>query len=275
MHQAASEMRQGQDILAAPGNGAPPVLSWRDRLFVIAGLAGIVAVSWAYLVIEAGRMGGAPADMAAMVELRPRDWVGLFLLFLMWAVMMVAMMLPSAMPMILLQAAVMRKARNGRSLAASVSVFVAGYIVVWTLFSIAATLIQAYLEHLALLSPMMVGKSPQLGGLILIAAGIYQVTPAKDVCLIHCRTPFAFVAAHWRPGMGGAFRMGFHHGLFCVGCCWVLMALLFVGGVMNLLWIAAIAGFILLEKIAPLGTRLGRVISGLGLMAAGTWFLVF
>ncbi len=280
MHQAASEMRQihggtpPPGAPAAPGTGATPALPWRDRLFVIAGLAGIVAVSWAYLAIEAGPVGG-PSDMAAMVEMRPRDGVGLFLLFLMWAVMMVAMMLPSAMPMILLHAAVTRKTRNGRSLAASISVFVAGYIVTWTLFSIAATLIQSYLEHLALLSPMMVGNSVLLGGLILVAAGVYQMTPAKDVCLTHCRTPFAFVAAHWRPGMGGAFRMGFHHGLFCVGCCWVLMALLFVGGVMNLLWVAAIAGFILLEKIAPLGARLGRVISGLGLMAAGTWFLAF
>jgi predicted metal-binding membrane protein len=108
-----------------------------------------------------------------------------------------------------------------------------------------------------------------------VAAGVYQVTPLKDACLTHCRTPFAFVAAHWQPGVGGAFRMGLHHGLFCVGCCWVLMVLLFVGGVMNLLWIAAIAGFVLLEKALPLGTKTGRVISGLGLMVAGSWFLVF
>jgi predicted metal-binding membrane protein len=152
---------------------------------------------------------------------------------------------------------------------------VGGYVVVWTLFSIAATILQASLEQLALLSPMMVSKSPQLGGLILVAAGAYQVTPMKDVCLKHCRTPIAFVAAHWRPGVGGAFRMGLHHGLFCVGCCWVLMALLFVGGVMNLLWIAVIAAFVLLEKIAPLGTKTGRTISGLCLMAAGTWFLLY
>jgi predicted metal-binding membrane protein len=197
------------------------------------------------------------------------------LLFLMWAVMMMAMMLPSAMPMILLQAAVVRKIGNGRSFAVSLGVFVGGYVVVWTLFSIAATALQAWLEYLALLSPMMVSKSPQLGGLILVAAGVYQVTPMKDVCLKHCQTPMAFVAAHWRPGVGGAFRMGLHHGLFCVGCCWLLMALLFVGGIMNLLWIAALAAFVLLEKIAIPGTRTGRAISGLCLMAAGVWFLVF
>lgn len=275
MHQTTSEMRQRHDNSAALGIGYPPALPMRDRLFVIAGLAGIVAVSWAYLVIEAGRMGDPSDSMTLMMELRPRDTTGLVLLFLMWAVMMVAMMLPSAMPMILLHAAVGRKIEAGHSFATSIGAFVGGYIITWTLFSVVAMLAQAYLEHLVLLSPMMVSKSPQLGGLLLVVAGVYQVTPAKDACLTHCRTPFAFVAAHWRPGTGGAFRMGFQHGLFCVGCCWALMALLFVGGVMNLLWIAAIAGFVLLEKIAPLGIKGGRVISSLGLMATGTWFLVF
>ena len=275
MHQAASEMRQRRDDLVAPETRSIPALPIYDRLFVIAGLAGIVAVSWAYLAIEAGRMGDPFGGLTMIMELHPRDTTGLALLFLMWAVMMVAMMLPSAMPMILLHAAVARKIGTRQSFAASISAFVAGYIVIWTLFSVVATLAQAYLEHLALLSPMMVSKSPQLGGLLLVAAGVYQVTPLKDACLTHCRTPFAFVAAHWQPGVGGAFRMGLHHGFFCVGCCWVLMALLFVGGGMNLLWIAAIAGFVLLEKIAPLGTKRGRVISGLGLMATGIWFLVF
>lgn len=264
----APELHQGRDLPAAPGTVAPPVLPWRDRLFVISGLAGVAAVSWAYLAIEAGRMSGTPADMAAMVEMRPRDAVGLFLLFLMWAVMMVAMMLPSAMPMILLQAAVARKAADGQPFALTIGAFAGSYVVVWTLFSIAATLIQASLENLALLSPMMVSNSALLGGLILLAAGVYQMTPAKDVCLKHCQTPFAFVAVHWRPGLGGAFRMGFRHGLFCVGCCWVLMALLFVGGVMNLLWVAAIAFFVLIEKVAPWGATAGRL-GGVCLMVAG------
>ena len=275
MHQVASEMRRRHDDPAAPGPGSPPALPMHDRLFVIAGLAGIVAVSWAYLAIEAGRMGDSFGGMTMIMELHPRDTTGLALLFFMWAVMMVAMMLPSAMPMILLHAAVARKIGTRQSFAASISAFVGGYIVTWTLFSVVATLAQAYLENLALLSPMMVSKSPQLGGLMLVAAGVYLVTPLKDACLAHCRTPFAFVADHWQPGVDGAFRMGLHHGLFCVGCCWVLMVLLFVGGVMNLLWIAAIAGFVLLEKALPLGTKTGRVISGLGLMVAGTWFLVF
>ena len=132
------------------------------------------------------------------------------------------------------------------------SLFVRKSSTLLTLFSIAATLIQAALENLLLLSPMMAANSPLLGGLILVAAGVYQMTPAKDVCLKHCQTPFAFVAVHWRPGLGGAFRMGFRHGLFCVGCCWLLMALLFVGGGRNLLWVAAIAFFVLIEKVLRL-----------------------
>ena len=266
-------MRRIHDDLVAPRIESSPAQLMHDRLFVVAGLAGIVAVSWAYLAIEAGRMGDPSAGM--MMALRPRDTTGLALLFLMWTVMMVAMMLPSAMPMILLHAAMTRKVGTRRSFAASISAFIGGYIVTWTLFSVVATLAQAYLEHLALLSPMMVSKSPQLGGILLVAAGVYQVTPVKDACLTHCRTSFAFVVAHWRPGVGGAFRMGLHHGFFCVGCCWVLMLLLFVGGIMNLLWIATIAGFVLLEKVAPLGTKTGRMISGLGLTVAGTWFMVF
>lgn len=271
-HIVAPEMHQGHEA-ATLSKGISPTLPLRDRLFVIFGLAGVIAVSWVYLVIEAGRMGAAPLDMAAMVEMRPRDGMGLLLLFLMWAVMMIAMMLPSAMPMILLQAAVARKAAEGQSFALSLGVFIAGYAVVWTLFSIVATFIQAFLERLALLSPMMVGNSALLGAGILIAAGVYQMTPVKDVCLRQCQTPFAFVATHWRPGLGGAFRMGLHHGLFCVGCCWVLMALLFVGGVMNLLWVAAIAFFVLVEKIAPWGVAAGRL-GGVCLIVAGLVVLV-
>lgn len=262
----ASETTRKYGSSAASDTEGSAALPARDRLFVIAGLSGIVAVSWAYLVIEAGRMGGA--DMAAMMELRPRDAKGLSLLFLMWAVMMVAMMVPSAMPMVLLHAAVTRKTESGRSSAASIGAFVAAYVVVWTLFSIVATGLQAYLEGLALLSSMMVSKSPEMGGFLLVAAGIYQFTPIKEVCLKHCRTPFSFLAAYWRSGAGGAFRMGFRHGLYCVGCCWVLMALLFVGGVMNLLWVATIAVFVLLEKVIPSGPAIGRV-AGACLVLAG------
>ncbi len=252
----------------APGIGFSPALPRRERLAVIAGLTGIAVVSWAYLMVEAGRMGGMPSDMATLIHLHPRGQTGLMLLFLMWVVMMVAMMLPSALPMILFHAAAVRKINTDGSVAAAVASFAAGYIVVWTLFSVTATFAQAYLEHLALLSPMMVSESAQLGGVLLIAAGLYQMTPIKDVCLRQCRSPLLFVVTHWRDGIGGAFRMGFRHGLFCVACCWLLMALLFVGGVMNLLLVAAIALFVLVEKLAPFGAGFGRLAS-VGLILAG------
>jgi predicted metal-binding membrane protein len=152
--------------------------------------------------------------------------------------------------------------------------FVVGYLAVWTLFSLAATGAQWALDRAALLSPMLVASSPWLGALLLAAAGLYQLTPAKDVCLRHCRAPAHFIAAHWRPGVAGALRMGAIHGAFCLGCCWALMGLLFFGGVMNLLWIAAITLFVLGEKLLPAGPRTARwtgaaMILGAGLVAAG------
>ena len=140
------------------------------------------------------------------------------------------------------------------------------------MFSVAATLLQWSLARAALLSPMMVSASPWLGGAILITAGVYQWTPLKNVCITHCRSPLAFLVQHWRPGFPGALRLGLRHGLYCVGCCWVLMLLLFFGGVMNLLWIAAITAFVLLEKLAPYGVQGGRV-SGIALVLAGLWVL--
>ena len=190
----------------------------------------------------------------------------------MWVVMMVGMMLPSAMPMTLLYTAVARKAARAGAPVAPVSAFVAGYLLAWTLFSVGATVAQWALERAALLSPMLVASSPALGCALLAGAGLYQLTPLKDVCLEHCRSPAHFIAAHWRPGALGALRMGVAHGAYCVGCCWVLMGLLFFGGVMNLLWIAAITLFVLLEKVVPSGAGGGRW-AGVGMILAGA--LVF
>jgi len=242
----------------------------RDRAVVLAGLAGVTGLAWAYLFITAAEMGG-PMDagaLAAAMQIKP--WTGLdfLLMFLMWAVMMVAMMLPSAAPMILLFAAVCRKqAAQGRTFA-PVGVFVAGYLAVWSAFSLGATLLQWGLEQAALLSPLMVGTSPLLGGGLLVVAGLYQWSPLKQACLRHCRSPIHFIVHRRREGPGGAFVMGLEHGAFCVGCCWVLMGLLFVGGVMNLLWVAAIAAFVLLEKVVPHVMLAGRL-SGALLVLAG------
>ena len=246
----------------------------RDRVLVLAGLAATAGLAWIYVLALAARMGGGDAAMPDMPEmsstlgLHPWGLVDGTLVFLMWAVMMVAMMLPSASPMVLIYAALARQQAGGARPLGSTALFVGGYLLVWATFSLAATLAQWGLESAALLSPMMTSASPQLGGAVLVAAGVYQLSPLKQVCLRHCRSPLQFLLQHWRLGPAGGFGMGVRHGAWCVGCCWVLMALLFVGGVMNPLWIAAIAVFVLAEKAAPFGAALGKV-SGIALAAAG------
>ena len=179
-------------------------------------------------------------------------------LWALWAVMMVAMMVPTAAPMTLLYAAVARKAAAQHNPLAPTFVFVAGYILMWTIFSLVATFAQHALDQAALLSPMM-SSQRVFGAALLITAGVYQLTPLKNACLRNCRAPAHFLSRYWRTGNLGAFRMGLRLGAYCIGCCcWILMGLLFVGGVMNLLWIAAIAIFVLLEKTIPFGDVSGR-----------------
>ena len=191
-----------------------------------------------------------------------------FFMFLMWSVMMVAMMLPSASPLILLHVRVNRQQEDGGDGFHGTVAFAIGYLLVWTSFSAVATLLQWGLEKLAVLSPMMASTSPLLGAGLLLAAGIYQLTPFKNACLRHCRSPVHSLMQHWRRGTSGAFMMGFHHGVYCIGCCWLLMALLFVFGVMNLVWIAVLSVFVLLEKVVPRGELVARV-AGVGFIVAG------
>ncbi len=233
-------------------------LEWaleRDRRIVIGGLGVVIAASWAYV------LAGAGMDMAAPA---PTWTPGYFALVLaMWWVMMVAMMLPSAAPMILLFAALNRKQGGGMDKGAGgaavpVGFFVAGYGLVWGGFSLLAATLQWGLDGLSLLTPMMAGASVPLGAGLLIAAGVYQLTPLKHACLRHCQAPIQFLGARWRPGVGGALAMGLEHGLVCLGCCWVLMGLLFYGGVMNPLWIGGLALYVLAEKLAPAGHWIGR-----------------
>jgi len=214
-----------------------------------------------------------PMEMS-MPQMQPWQPAQLALLFVMWAVMMVAMMIPSAAPMILLFAAVNRKRREEQRPFVATGVFVLGYLVVWTIFAALAALAQAGLHATALLSPMMVSTSVVLGGALLIAAGIFQFTPIKNACLSHCRSPLDFITTGWRDGTAGAFMMGLRHGAFCLGCCWVLMTLLFFTGVMNVLWIAIIAGFVLIEKISPskLSPWISRL-AGVVLIGWGAWLL--
>ncbi len=206
----------------------------------------------------------------AMQAMAPMAWTAstALVMFFMWWIMMIAMMLPSAAPMILLFAALNRKQRERGSPFVPTGVFAFGYVAVWGLFSLLAVAAQWGLERAGLLSAMMVGTSVILGAVLLIAAGVWQLTPLKHACLKHCRSPVHFLSSHWRKGRFGAFRMGVAHGAFCLGCCWFLMALLFYGGVMNLYWIVGLALFVLLEKVMPAGQRLGGI-AGVGLIAWG------
>jgi predicted metal-binding membrane protein len=248
----------------------PATLLRRERIVVLSALAGVTAIAWLYLLVARRNMDMAMPGMDDMPDMAvpfAAPWV-----FAMWWVMMLGMMLPSAAPMILTFAALERRKRERRQPYVPTAMFVAGYLIVWGGFSLAAAAAQWALKQSALLSPMFALVSPTLGGVAFILAGIYQFTPIKYACLRQCRSPFAFVLNHWRDGWDGALRMGASHGLYCLGCCWVLMALLFAVGVMNLLWVAAIAAFVFAEKLLPGGVWVGRI--GGGAMAAfGVWLL--
>jgi predicted metal-binding membrane protein len=245
-----------------------------DRAVVLGSLGFVVALAWAYLLLGAAM---TMPEMAAMdmggghMMAMPARWTAGYgvVVFVMWAVMMIAMMLPSAAPVTLLVATIARRrAEAGGRIGASTALFVAGYLAVWTAFAAIATLLQWQLDKAGALSPTMALASTVVAGIVLMAAGIYQWTPLKQACLRHCRSPFEFLMFHWRKGGGGALGSGARHGLFCLGCCWVLMALLFVGGIMNIAWIAGIALLVLIEKALPWGGWMGRAI-GLIMIAWG------
>jgi predicted metal-binding membrane protein len=195
------------------------------------------------------------------------------LLAAMWIVMMVGMMIPSVAPMLLLYAGIMRRSPEGPRAALRVYPMAAGYALVWVGFSLAATLVQRALSEALALSPMMTLVSPMAAGAVLVVAAIYQVTPLKRTCLDACQSPVAFITTHMRPGIWGACRMGVEHGVYCLGCCWALMLLLFAGGVMNIWVIVALTVFVLVEKVAPFGER-SRSLSAAGLVAAAAWVML-
>jgi predicted metal-binding membrane protein len=246
----------------------------RDRRVVAASLVVVIAAAWLYLWRDATAMSHmGMADMPGARMPPAPDAGTLGLTFVMWAVMMVGMMLPSTAPTILFYGALVRRNGERGTVLPAVWVFTSAYLAVWVGFSLLATLLQAALQQAALVTPMMVSTSRGLSAALLLAAGIYQWLPVKKACLSRCRNPVEFFITRWRTGRGGAFRMGAEHGLYCVGCCWLLMLLLFVAGVMNLVWVALIAGFVFLEKLVPAG-RFVSAFASVALVLAGLVLLL-
>jgi len=276
----------------------------KDRAIIVAAILIIAAIAWTYTVYVAetgmgmgsmqmasesdagtgmamgemqeesdGSMGSSGMGMA-MADMRPWNAADLGLMYVMWAVMMVAMMAPSATPMLLMFASLNRKRREREAPYVPTGVFLAGYVIVWAAFSLAATGGNWGLHQASLLSSMM-GESTSgyLGGSLLVLAGVFQWSPLKYNCLKQCRTPMGFLMTSWREGPRGALRMGLEHGVYCLGCCWALMLLLFVLGIMNLVWIAALAAFVLAEKVAPKAEWVSRI-SGVLLLGWGIWTIL-
>jgi predicted metal-binding membrane protein len=251
----------------------------RDRAVLLAAIAAIAILAWAHIIWSAVAPAAHPSGAGAMEGmaghgagpgLAPWSVADFVAMLLMWSVMMVGMMTPSAAPMILIYARVGRKAAGGGTPFAPSGWFASGYLLAWAAFALAATILQWLLEQAMLLAPMTASAGPRLGGLLLVAAGAYQWTPLKHACLTQCQSPFQFIQRHggFRGDRGGALRLGLRHGAFCIGCCWALMLLLFVGGVMNLLWIAGIALLVLAEKVLPYGRLISRA-AGAAMIAAG------
>ncbi|PYV12351.1 MAG: hypothetical protein DMG23_01410 [Acidobacteria bacterium] len=256
----------------------PPleILLKRDRAVVVGGLAGITLLAWFYLV-HLHRAMAMPMDMMNMPGMAMpmmQDWRAsdFLLTFVMWAVMMVGMMVPSVAPMVLTFATVNRRRAERGGPYVPAGIFLAGYLAAWATFSFLATVAEWRLHAAALLNAQTQTLAPRLAAGLLIAAGIFQLTPAKNACLTHCRSPLDFLTTEWREGWSGALRMGLKHGSYCIGCCWMLMALLFVAGVMNLLWVAALSVFVLAEKLFPRG-RLISYVGGAVCSAAGVIWL--
>ena len=243
----------------------------RERAVIAAGLVAMVALAWIYLWHGAGM--GMPALAMTSLSLFPHlqaDVMGSMddawpVVIAMWWVMMIAMMTPSAAPLVLLYGLVLRRhAAVSQNAYLPSLLLLAGYLTVWLAFAVAATALQKALQPAGLISEMMLwSRSAALSADVLAAAGLYQLSNLKRACLTQCRSPVKFLTEHWRPGRFGSFMLGVRHGAFCVGCCWMLMALLFVGGVMNLLWIAMLTLVVLVEKLLPSGEKIGKLSGGL------------
>ncbi len=245
----------------------------RERFVVVAGLVLIMALAWWWIAIGAGTGMSTlamttwqfpPPVRPSMIETWTPGYA--LVMFLMWWIMMIAMMTPGASPMVLLYGRAYRHEQRQGKLGPGIVptfVFVLGYLLAWGVFSALATGLQWCLERAGLIHQMVMWSiNPLFSAAILIVAGLYQLTPLKTACIKHCRSPAQFLSHNFRPGASGALRLGWNHGLYCLGCCWFLMTLLFAGGIMNLVWIAGLAIYVLIEKVAPKGELVARIAGG-------------
>ena len=261
-----SPTRQAEEV----GPALETALRW-DRVVVGSGLAGITILSWVYLISLARDVHLANLGrQMLMPHPQHRGSHELATLCAMWTVMMVAMMVPAVTPTVLMFTRLNRSRHHEHTPYGETGGFLGGYLILWTVYSLLAGLAQWALHSTGLISDAMVSTSNVLGGLLLVGAGVYQWTPLKNACLTHCRSPLSFLMTRWKDGTAGALWMGLEHGSYCVACCWLLMLLLFVAGVMNLLWMATITALVLIEKISPVGPWVARM-SGALLAGWGTW----
>ena len=249
------------------------LIGWRvDRTAVCLSLAGITAIAWILTAQLAAGM-SMPTGPMDMTSAMPSARMQLVLVPAMWATMMVGMMVPSAAPMVVAYTDWTRRGPTSGSRPAAIAGFLAGYVVIWLGFSVLAAALQVALERAGLLTAMGATSRPMLGGAVLVLAGLFQVTPWKESCLRRCRTPVGFLVSEWRDGASGALIMGARHGIYCLGCCWALMTVLFVVGTMQLVWMAVIAGFVLAEKVVPRALRIHYAAAAL-LVATGAFTLL-
>lgn len=248
----------------------------RDHLIVYMAMSAICLSAWGYMAYMAYAMQHMDTiDMWMPPRSGTRPWQlhDFWMLFVMWSVMMIAMMTPSVLPMVSMYVTVTKsKISKGHTYTPTI-IFLSGYLIVWVIFSVIISVLQYPLHVTGLLNPMMDSRSYLLSGAVLVFAGIYQWTPWKDACLKQCRSPLQYLMTSWYDGKWGAIRMGVHHGAYCVGCCWALMAVMFSVGVMNVMWMLIIAFFVLAEKISPVSAKFIRLISGLGLFVWGSYWL--
>ena len=243
----------------------------RDYLLVFPVLILLIVISWVYI----SNLSNSTDSMKEVSMIQGNEWMlnDFIAVFAMWSAMMIAMMLPSAVPMILVFSTVNRKRRENGNSFVGTWIFVLGNVIVWVSFGFVASLLQFVLHNLSVISDQLKLINPFASGIVLVAAGIYQFTTVKDVCLNNCQSPLSFVLSFWKEGKTGAFLMGIRHGIYCMGCCWLLMALLFVAGIMNILWIALIAVFVVIEKMIK-KQRLVSYAAGFALIILGFWLIL-